>query len=111
MMGVAQYSLDTSVVKHTNALLAFDRANSKLDPETACIRCGRCVTACPMNLMPLFINLHALKGNIEELDKYHANDCIECGCCSYICPSKRHLVQSIRLAKTLLKQAAAKGGK
>ncbi|HHW31360.1 MAG TPA: electron transport complex subunit RsxC [Clostridiaceae bacterium] len=111
MMGVAQYSLDTSVVKHTNALLAFDRVDSQMEPESACIRCGRCVSACPMNLMPLFINLHSLKGNIDELIKYHANDCIECGSCSYVCPSKRHLVQSIRLAKAQLKQAAAKGGK
>jgi electron transport complex protein RnfC len=111
MMGVAQYSLKTSVVKHTNALLAFNRVDSKLSTETACIRCGRCVKACPMNLMPLYINIHSLKGNIDELNKYHANDCIECGCCSFVCPSKRHLVQSLRLAKSQLRQAAAKGGK
>lgn len=111
MMGVAQHSLKTSVVKHTNALLAFDRIDAKLVPESACIRCGRCVKACPMNLMPLNINFHSLKGNIDELNKYHANDCIECGCCSFVCPSHRHLVQSLRLAKTQLRQVAAKGGK
>jgi electron transport complex protein RnfC len=111
MMGVSQYSLQTSVVKHTNALLAFDKKDSEIQPESACIRCGRCVNACPMNLLPLYINLHALRGNIEELQKYHANDCIECGSCSYVCPAKRHLVQSMRLAKTYLKSSVPKGGK
>jgi electron transport complex protein RnfC len=111
MMGISQYSLNTSVVKHTNALLAFAREDVKVGSESACIRCARCVKACPMNLLPLYINLHSLKGNVEELEKYHANDCIECGSCSYVCPAKRHLVQSIRLAKTQLRQAASKGGK
>jgi len=108
MMGIAQYSLNTSVVKHTNALLAFAREDVDIDAESVCIRCGRCVKACPMNLMPLFINLNLIKGNIEELRRYHVNDCIECGSCSYVCPAKRHLVQSIRLAKAQLKQASEK---
>lgn len=111
MMGVAQHSLETSVVKHTNALLAFGREEAKLPPESACIRCGRCVEACPMNLLPLHLNSNALKNNLDNLRRFNANDCIECGSCSYVCPAKRHLVQSIRLAKTLLRQAAEKGGK
>jgi electron transport complex protein RnfC len=110
MMGIAQYSLDTSVVKHTNALLAFGREDAKLEAEGPCIRCGRCVSACPMNLLPLYINLNVTRGNIEELEKYHVNDCMECGSCSYVCPAKRHLVQSIRLAKVQLRQAAQKKG-
>lgn len=110
MMGISQYSLQTSVVKHTNALLAFDRRDGELPEESVCIRCGRCVDACPMNLLPLCINTDVFKGNIDELEKYHVNDCIECGSCSYVCPAKRHLVQSIRLAKTQLKNAALKGG-
>ncbi len=63
-----------------------------------------------MNLMPLKLNKSALRENIEELNKYHVNDCIECGSCSYVCPSKIHLVQSIRLGKAQVR-AAMKGGK
>jgi electron transport complex protein RnfC len=112
MMGLAQYSLDLPVVKHTNALLALDDKSSKLPESGACIRCGRCVYACPMNLLPLCLYNNAIKENIDELNKYHVNDCIECGCCSYVCPAKINLVQSLRLGKAKVKQAAAaKGGK
>ncbi len=111
MMGIAQFSFETSVLKHTNALLAFDEKEAILPKSSSCIRCGRCVGACPMNLLPLYLNNNALKENVEELRKYHVNDCIECGSCSYACPAKIHLVQSIRLGKSLVRQAAAKGGK
>lgn len=111
MMGISQFSLNTSVVKHTNALLAFDDKNAVLQKSSTCIRCGRCVKACPMSLLPLYLNNNALKENIDELKKYHINDCIECGSCSYVCPAKIHLVQSIRLGKVQVRQAAAKGGK
>lgn len=110
MMGIAQYSLGTSVVKQTNALLALGREEARLPGENACIRCGRCADACPMNLLPMCINLNALRGNMDNLRKYNTQDCIECGSCSFVCPAKRHLVQSIRLAKTQLRQAASKGG-
>ena len=112
MMGIAQFSMDLPVVKHTNALLAFDDKGSKLPESGACIRCGRCVWACPMNLLPLCLHNNALKENIDELNKYHVSDCIECGSCSYVCPAKINLVQSLRLGKAMVKQAAAaKGGK
>ena len=104
MMGVAQYSLESPVLKFTNALLAFDKANGKFPEENPCMRCGKCVRACPMNLMPLFLNSNAVRGNIEELKKYRVADCIECGCCAYVCPAKRNLVHSIRLGKLLLQK-------
>ncbi len=109
MMGVSQYSLDAPVLKYTNAVLAYEKEAVELAPELPCIRCGRCVEACPMNLLPLFINMNSTTDNIEELEKYHVNDCIECGSCSYVCPSKRHLVQSIRLAKANYRKLSAKG--
>lgn len=110
MMGVAQYSLDMSILKQTNALLAFDEKSSRIEEESVCLRCGRCVQACPMNLLPLYINISVLKGDLESVNAFNANDCIECGCCSYECPAKRHLVQSIRLAKAQLRNYN-KGGK
>ncbi len=106
MMGIAQFSLNSSLLKQNNAILAFGEKDAVLPEESACIRCGRCVTACPMNLVPLNLNLYALKANVEGLSKYNCNDCIECGCCSYVCPAKRHIVQSIRLGKSLLRKKA-----
>ncbi len=113
MMGVAQYSLDNSVLKQTNALLALNEVEAVEPKESVCIRCGKCVFVCPMSLMPIYINAHVMKGNFEETLKYHVNDCIECGCCSYICPASRHLAQSIRYAKAELRKLSAKkqGGK
>lgn len=104
MMGVAQFSLDTSVLKQTNAILALNAKDAVLPEESVCIRCGRCVMTCPMNLMPLYINASVLKRDFDSAKAYGANDCMECGCCSYVCPAKRHLVQSIRVAKTELRK-------
>lgn len=107
MMGVAQFSLDNTVLKHTNALLAFTEKETAGEQEATCIRCGKCVAACPMSLLPLYINAYVMQGNIEDAQKYHINDCIECGCCSYVCPASRHLVQSIRYAKAEIKRRTA----
>jgi electron transport complex protein RnfC len=104
MMGVAQDSLNNPVLKHTNALLAFDYENGSFTEESSCIRCGKCVKACPMNLLPLYLNLNTIHSNTENLNRYRVMDCIECGSCSYVCPAKRHLVHSIRLGKTLVKK-------
>jgi electron transport complex protein RnfC len=104
MMGIAQFSLDVPVVKHTNALLAFDEGDAAPPPETSCIRCGKCVDSCPMRLLPLYINSAAVKNNAERLEKYHVADCIECGICEYNCPAKRRIVQSARLGKGILQK-------
>jgi len=104
MMGIAQYSLETSVIKNTNAILAFDEKEGDLPAEWACIRCGKCINACPMKLMPLELNRLVMANKIYELDRYHILDCIECGSCSYSCPSKRHLVQSIRMGKEAVRR-------
>jgi electron transport complex protein RnfC len=103
MMGVAQHTLDTPVLKQNNAILALNRKQSVIPEQTACIRCGRCVRACPMSLMPLQLDMHAEAGNAEMLERYDVNSCIECGVCSYVCPAKRHLVQSIRKGKAIVK--------
>jgi len=104
MMGIAQYSLETSIIKNTNAILAFDKKEGDLPSELPCIRCGRCVTVCPMNLLPLELNRLVMADKYGELSKLSVLDCIECGSCSYTCPSKRHLVQSIRMGKEAVKR-------
>ncbi len=108
MMGVAQYSLQTSVIKNTNALLAFDKVEGDLPSESACIRCGKCVEVCPMDLLPLEINRAVVGKSVEGLNKFKVMDCIECGSCSFVCPAKRHLVQSFRLGKGIVRKQAAK---
>lgn len=113
MMGVAQHSMDDPVLKQTNALLAFGEKDAEQPKESVCIRCGKCVFACPMSLLPLYINMNVANRKFEETAKYHVNDCIECGCCSYVCPASRNLVQSVRIAKAELRKIAARkqGGK
>ena len=102
MMGIAVPNDDVPLLKGTNAVLAFNEKEAKLPPETACIRCGRCIEHCPMQLTPVFIeNAYQCK-RPDLLEKYKVNLCMECGCCSFICPAKRPLVQVMKLAKTML---------
>lgn len=108
MMGTAQYNLKPPTIKTTSSLLAFHKIDDIYSSETPCIRCGKCVDHCPMHLMPLNINRLSLAKNYELAEKYHILDCIECGLCSYICPSKRNLLHNIRVGKqaiTAIKRA------
>ena len=103
MMGIAAPTLDTPIVKTTNAALAFKAKDAELPAVSACIRCGRCAANCPIRLMTLeFERAYQLK-RPDLLERYKVNLCIECGCCAYICPAHRPLLQSIKLAKTMLK--------
>ena len=99
MMGQAQDSIDVPVVKGTSALLALSTSADVYDEKGVCIRCGKCVKACPMGLMPLYMKLYAQNGDWEMCEKYNVLDCLECGACSYTCPGRQHPVQSIRTAK------------
>ena len=94
------------VVKGTNAILCLTRL-SEAAAEPTCIRCGKCVDVCPMNLQPLYLYRYALAGDKEMLDEYYLNDCMECGCCAFICPGKLPLTETFVKAKHMLK----KGGK
>jgi len=102
MMGIGQYTLDVPVIKGTSGILVLTREEAKIPDVEPCIRCAKCVDACPMGLMPLMISAYALKEDYDNSEKFHAMDCIECGCCSYTCPAKRPLVQSIRVAKRMI---------
>lgn len=96
MMGVALYSLDVPIVKTSGGILCFTEKEAYVPAEKNCIRCSRCVDICPMGLLPLELNKAVLNRNIDEFKAKNGMDCIECGSCSYVCPAKRHLAQSIR---------------
>lgn len=108
MMGTAVYNENMPILKNNNAILAFNQKQVEMYAETACIRCGRCVRSCPMNLMPLRIEDCFTRDDMEGLEEYKVMLCIECGCCAFSCPAKRHLVQTHRLAKQRLRAAAQK---
>ncbi len=99
MMGLAQFTDEVPVIKGTSGVLVLNEKEARIPEPNPCIRCGKCVDICPVNLQPLFISQLSLKGKFDETQKYHVLDCIECGSCSFICPSKRPLLQSIRVAK------------
>ncbi len=99
MMGISQYSLEVPTIKTTSGILALSKSATIFDEDSPCIRCGKCVKYCPMNLMPLYLSKFAEAGDLEKCEKYHIMNCIECGLCSYLCPGRRSPVQNIRVAK------------
>ena len=107
MMGLAQYSVDVSVGKGTGAMLAFAGDEEKYVAEPQCIRCGRCVEACPMHLEPLMLYQYAEKGMLDELNDAHIMDCMECGACAYACPARMHLTHMFKVGKQKLKDKMA----
>jgi len=104
MTGQALATLDVPVVKGTSGVVALTKGESApvVDGDQPCIRCGRCVEACPMNLHPFAIASHADRRMWNGVERFCALDCIECGCCSYVCPTRRPLVQLIKLGKAAL---------
>ena len=109
MMGISQHTLDVPVIKATNAMLAFSEDEEKPSGDGTCIHCGKCVGACPMHLMPLYIYSNSKLGRISECEKLNVTDCIECGCCSYICPARIHLVSAFRATKRRIADSKKKG--
>ena len=99
MMGTAVPNVNASITKGSSGLLLLDENDAKLPSETPCIRCGRCVDACPMSLMPMRIDAAQRIDAQQDFLSLRAYDCIECGSCTFVCPAKRYLVQSIRIAK------------
>lgn len=99
MMGIAQYTLDIPVIKGTSGILLLREEETRKAEEEPCIKCARCVDHCPMGLLPTILAHLVKKEKWDELEKYHIMDCFECGCCSYVCPSKIPLVQLIKQGK------------
>ena len=105
MMGGAAAGPDFSVTKTSGCLLLLTADAAFTGAPGPCINCAGCSKACPMSLMPMYIDACILHGDLDGAEKYGAKHCIECGCCAYVCPAKRPLVQSIRLAKKKLREA------
>ncbi len=105
MMGIPLQSLDAPVTKDTNSLVCLTRGEHKPQGNGAvCIRCGKCVAACPMHLAPTFIRRALDEGDMARLARYHVEDCISCGCCSFICPAQIPLVETVARARTALEK-------
>lgn len=104
MMGAAQYSLDAPVIKGTSGLICMTADQLTVDQDNDCIRCGSCVSSCPMRLVPSYIVQYIKENKYEKAKQLHIEDCIECGCCSFTCPAKIPLIQYIRNGKQELKR-------
>ena len=112
MMGVAVYSADYPIMKNNNAITAFNKKDATLPKQRNCIHCGRCVAACPMGLNPTLyaraMKVEDKNERIARLNEAKIMLCMECGCCSFVCPSVRPLVETNRLAKAELRAHPAK---
>jgi electron transport complex protein RnfC len=108
MMGVAQYSLEAPITKGTSGIVVLTKEEIVQFVSDPCIRCGRCVRACPMLLNPSALSIFVERLHFDDADSYHVLDCIECGCCAYVCPSRRPMVHHFRRAKAEVRGKAAK---
>ena len=108
MMGAAQYDLAVPTHKGVNAVTILGKKNQFYVPNPHCIRCGKCMDACPMKLIPVMMYNAERNSDIEEMKALNMLDCIECGCCAYTCPAGVPLVQSFRTGKQKLRDAMPK---
>ncbi|HIW74947.1 MAG TPA: electron transport complex subunit RsxC [Firmicutes bacterium] len=108
MMGLALMDDTLPVLKQNNAILAFAEEDAQVPPASVCIRCGRCVEACPMHLVPPSIAAAYKNDDVESLERLGVMTCMECGCCSFSCPAHRYIVQTMRMGKELVRSAPKK---
>ena len=99
-MGNAMWSADLPVTKTTSGLLIFSEEFTDMREETNCIRCGRCIRACPSGLAPCYMAAAIKIKNYEEAEKFNVMNCVECGSCAFGCPAAIPLVQYFKLAKS-----------
>jgi electron transport complex protein RnfC len=109
MMGLAQASHEVPVIKGTSSILGLPADQSIIPDSQACIGCARCVDTCPMKLVPTDLGKLIQRSRFQEAERLGVMDCMECGCCSYVCPSKINLVHLFKFAKaTILSQRKKK---
>lgn len=99
MMGMSQHCLEVPVIKGTSGILVLPRSEVSTKPYGPCIRCARCIDACPMMLQPSLLGLFIEKGHYEDAREYNLMDCFECGSCTFVCPANRPMVQWVKRAK------------
>ena len=102
MMGFTIGNLDVPVTKGASGLTVLTTEEVRKAEETTCLRCGRCVDVCPLNLVPTKIAMAGKANDMDLAQRYHITACMECGCCAYLCPAGIPLVQLIRLGKVRL---------
>ena len=108
MMGAAQYDLSVPTIKACNAITILGRSNNYYVEDARCLRCGKCIDACPMKLMPVLMYKSIQSNDIQEMKDNNIMDCIECGSCAYTCPASVPLVLGFRVAKQQIRNDAAK---
>ena len=107
MMGKAISNLDAPTTKGASSVLVMDESESRRGPESNCIRCGKCINACPMGLEPYLFSALVKNNRIEEAKEHNILDCIECGCCFFSCPAHKPLTDEIRLGKNKVRAMMA----
>ena len=107
MMGVAQYDLSVPTIKGVNAVTVLGKNNHHFVEDPHCLRCGKCIDACPMKLMPVLMYKAWQDGDVEAMKKNNIMDCIECGSCAYTCPASVPLVLGFGVAKQAIRNASA----
>ena len=108
MMGAAQYDLSVPTIKGVNAITVLGKSNKYDVKDYRCLRCGKCIDACPMKLMPVLMYKSIQSSDIQEMKDNNIMDCIECGSCAYTCPASVPLVLGFRVAKQLIRNDSAK---
>ena len=103
MTGKSVFDLESPITKTTSGILVFTDVEIEQTEESPCIKCSRCIDHCPAKINPTDINASILMGNLDRCDELHADQCMECGICSFVCPAKRYLTQSVKLAKRELR--------
>jgi electron transport complex protein RnfC len=108
MMGFAVSTFDIPITKTTSGVLFLTHEEVDTESHSPCIRCGFCVNACPMGLEPNNVSIYVEAGRAAETEKFGLDDCFLCGCCAYVCPAKRPLVQFMTLAKNAVSESKKK---